>query len=336
MFSQLFGRYCESSLSPAFAHIWVLCFEAASVTVAMYCLIQFYLQLKNDLAEHRPFLKVLCIKLVIFFSFWQNVCVHNPSYSTKPNSRLISILQLVISFLSSSSAPGGGVLKPSEKIAYPDIKVGIPSVLLAVEMSVFAIIHIFAFSAKPYDIRHNPDPTAAYSGGFMGWKAILDAFNLWDIVKASARGFRWLFVGARKREQDISYEEHRRVNGSEAVKLSEIQSEYSRPQYAPPEYDGALGASGVGRVGVVRKDNERPVPVRRETNDSDDRAALLSNPQSVPKINLREPNPYGDPSRDPSPYREEPINFQDGRGNGPFSDKQSGPGGPKQYDSARR
>lgn len=75
MFTQLFGRYCQSSLSPAFAHVWVMCFEAASVTVAMYCLIQFYLQLKTDLAAHRPFLKVLCIKLVIFFSFWQSVCL---------------------------------------------------------------------------------------------------------------------------------------------------------------------------------------------------------------------------------------------------------------------
>ena len=40
----------------------------------MFCLIQFYIQLREDLAEHRPFMKVLCIKLVIFFSFWQTVC----------------------------------------------------------------------------------------------------------------------------------------------------------------------------------------------------------------------------------------------------------------------
>lgn len=73
MFTQLLGRYCQSSLNPAFAHVWVMSFEALSVTVAMYCLIQFYVQLKVDLAEHRPFLKVLCIKLVIFFSFWQSV-----------------------------------------------------------------------------------------------------------------------------------------------------------------------------------------------------------------------------------------------------------------------
>ena len=207
-------------------------------------------------------------------------------------------------------------------------------------MSVFAVIHIFAFSAKSYDIRNNPDPTAAYQGGFMGWKAVLDAFNLWDIVKASARGFRWLFVGARKREQDISYEEHRRANGSDAVKLGEIQTQYSGPQYAPPGYDQELGTVGAGRIGTIGKENERPMPVRRETNDSDDRAALLSNSQGVPKINVREPSPYGnpsqDPSRDPSPYREEPLHYQDGRGNGPFRDERSGPGGPRSYDSARR
>jgi surface polysaccharide O-acyltransferase-like enzyme len=73
--AELNDVYCQESLSPVFAHVWVQCFEAVSVTVAMFCLIQFYLQLKVDLAEHKPFLKVLCIKLVIFFSFWQTVCI---------------------------------------------------------------------------------------------------------------------------------------------------------------------------------------------------------------------------------------------------------------------
>lgn len=71
--TQLNDVYCVDSLSPVFAHVWVQVIEAASVTVAMFCLIQFYIQLKDDLAEHKPFLKVLCIKLVIFFSFWQTV-----------------------------------------------------------------------------------------------------------------------------------------------------------------------------------------------------------------------------------------------------------------------
>ena len=51
--------------------------EGACVSVAMYCLIQFYFQLRHDLAEHSPLLKVVAIKLVIFLSFWQNVSRSN-------------------------------------------------------------------------------------------------------------------------------------------------------------------------------------------------------------------------------------------------------------------
>ena len=51
----------------------VMIIEGFCVSVAMYCLIQFYIQVKTDLAEHQPLLKVAAIKLVIFLSFWQNV-----------------------------------------------------------------------------------------------------------------------------------------------------------------------------------------------------------------------------------------------------------------------
>ena len=51
----------------------------------MYCLIQFYIQLRGDLAEHSPLLKVVAIKLVIFLSFWQTVSrssLTHPKYPT--------------------------------------------------------------------------------------------------------------------------------------------------------------------------------------------------------------------------------------------------------------
>jgi len=179
--TQATGRYCESSLHPAFAHIWVMAFEAASVSVAMYCLIQFYIQMKGELAPHRPGLKIACIKLVIFFSFWQS---------------------LVINFLVSS-----GTIKPSKRIQYADIKVGIPNMLLCVEMAIFAVLHIFAFKAQPYYLERYPDgdmsvPTKyAHSAP----RALLSVFNPWDIIKSVAWGFKWLFVGVRKRKQDPSY-----------------------------------------------------------------------------------------------------------------------------------
>jgi hypothetical protein len=146
----------------------------------MYCLIQFYIQLKEDLAPHRPFMKVLCIKLVIFFCFWQS---------------------WIISLLTADSGP----LKATKQIAGPDLRIGIPSMLTCVEMSIFAILHLFAFPWKPYDLaqRHEPLPQAGedtvseapkkYAHGPA--RALISTFNPWDIVKACGRGFRWLVRG---------------------------------------------------------------------------------------------------------------------------------------------
>ncbi|KAI9665145.1 MAG: hypothetical protein M1831_002155 [Alyxoria varia] len=173
----------------AFAHIWVQLFEGAAVGLAMYCIIQFYAQIRDHIAEHRPFLKLLSIKLVIFFCFWQN---------------------FLISFISTS-------FTPTKKINYPDVKVGIPSMLLTLEMAIFAVLHLWSFPwRKPYSLRnHNFDAVTApgsgfsgtphYQGGPLGIYAFADAGNPWDIIKASARGVRWLVKGRRYREEDASY-----------------------------------------------------------------------------------------------------------------------------------
>ena len=71
--AQAAGRYCIDSDSPAFANVWVKAIESAAVTVAMYCIFQFYYQIKQDIATHSPILKLTAIKGVIFLSFWQSV-----------------------------------------------------------------------------------------------------------------------------------------------------------------------------------------------------------------------------------------------------------------------
>ncbi|KAE8555471.1 hypothetical protein EYB25_000167 [Talaromyces marneffei] len=185
--TQAFGRYCEASLSPAFSHVWVLVIESAAVSIAMYCLIQFYVQVHNDMAQYKPFLKITAIKLVIFLSFWQTT---------------------VISFLSSS-----GAIKVSDKLANQDIHIGIPNLLLCIEMAFFSILHLFAFPWQPYRLKAqqaSDDPQyingqIAYHGGFLGLKAMVECFNPWDLIKAVGRGFRWLFVGYKTRTNDPSY-----------------------------------------------------------------------------------------------------------------------------------
>lgn len=88
--------------------------------------------------------------------------------------------------------------------------------LLCIEMALFSILHLFAFPWKEYDIHRSPIVAAesnpsflpdksSYKGGPLGIRALIDAFNPWDLIKAVVRGFRWLFVGRHKRELDVSY-----------------------------------------------------------------------------------------------------------------------------------
>lgn len=123
-------------------------------------------------------------------------------------------------------------------------------------MAFFAVLHIFAFSSKPYSLKHFPSnpidapgsgysgPPPKYKGGPLGIKAIMDSFNPWDVVKASARGFRWLFVGYRHRHQDSSYGPPKvgTMNGYTGPVYSgtgEAATELQRPSGgAPPSQTG--------------------------------------------------------------------------------------------------
>lgn len=247
--------------------------EGLAVTVAMYCLIQFYVQLRTDLAPHQPFLKVAAIKLVIFLSFWQT---------------------FMISILTSSTL---SIVTPTSKIAYPDLKIGIPSLLLCIEMAIFSILHLFAFRYQPYTQRGaqatakeypiSPSSNNSYpvlnevgpkQGGFLGIKAFADAMNPWDLVKGFARGMRWLFVGRKHREKDASYKNH---NGFD---LGSSQN------------DMTLGPDGLPKMGTAyqgghRYKNTADLPIANEFRRSkfgmpshtlreEEEATLLANAQN--------------------------------------------------------
>ncbi|KAL2820519.1 organic solute transporter Ostalpha-domain-containing protein [Aspergillus cavernicola] len=187
--TQRFDVYCEQSLNPAFAHIWVLAIECVAVTIAMYCLIQFYIQIKDEISEHSPFLKILSIKLVIFLSFWQTS---------------------VISFLFSS-----GAIKSSDKLAAPDLKVTLANLIISIEMALFAVLHLWSFPWKPYTLGFQTTDEVTdmygngkriYHGGRWGMGALVDSLNPIDLIRAVGRSMRWLFVGRKKRTMDPSYQ----------------------------------------------------------------------------------------------------------------------------------
>ncbi|KAJ5191733.1 uncharacterized protein N7498_010718 [Penicillium cinerascens] len=250
--TQATGSYCEESLSPAFAHIWVLAIESVCVTIAMYCLIQFYHQIHKDITEHRPFTKILSIKLVIFLSFWQS-----------------TFINLLIS---------SGAVHATKKVAMPDLKYALPELMINIEMFIFSILHLWAFAYKPYIIANANqgevtdffgNGKATYEGGRYGFRALVDAMNPLDLVKAIGRSARWLAVGRKHRLEDPSYLPHHESIGLE-------------PPEAGIDNNGtAYGGAGTvvgGRTGRYGGDEEG--------------AILLSNAQSNPETSHMGTSPY--------------------------------------------
>ncbi|KAJ6007679.1 hypothetical protein N7540_011655 [Penicillium herquei] len=243
--TQATGRYCEESLSPAFAYIWVVVIESVSVTIAMYCLIQFYIQIKDDIKEHSPFLKILSIKLVIFLSFWQSE---------------------VISLLMSS-----GIVSGSKKVNTIDLKYSLPELLINIEMFIFAVLHLWAFPTKPYIITiqgqevtdYYGNGKGSYEGGRWGIKALAEAMNPLDLVKAVGRGGRWLFVGRKNRMLDPSY----RQTSTDSIGLQTPQNGAVTP--------GATYGSGVAMSGGQ--------PGRYGSPPDEEGAVLLAHAQSNPE-----------------------------------------------------
>ncbi|RXN08482.1 transmembrane protein 184C [Labeo rohita] len=72
---QLCGVYDEGNFSFRNAWTYLVIVNNASQLFAMYCLLLFYRTLREELKPLRPVGKLLCVKLVVFVSFWQAVLI---------------------------------------------------------------------------------------------------------------------------------------------------------------------------------------------------------------------------------------------------------------------
>jgi hypothetical protein len=165
-------------------------------------------------------------------------------------------------------------------VSYVDVKIGIPSVLLCIEMALFSVLHIFAFPWKPYDISKSETASAFYDGGTMGWRAIMDAFNPMDFVKAAARGFRWLFVGIRNRHND-DYEAYKDVHAAAGSTSIPTSQKISRPYPLSADPDDEYLKPGPESQGIELTGGLHP-PKRQATDEYSDSQALLGQAQRMP------------------------------------------------------
>ena len=116
---QIGGVYHEGSFNPQYGYPYISFVLNCSITWAAYVLLLFYLAFKPELAPFRPVPKFLCIKAILFLSFWQAVVLAGLSQ--------FNVIHAIGSYTTT------------------DVKTGINDFLICFEMCFIACAHRMAF-----------------------------------------------------------------------------------------------------------------------------------------------------------------------------------------------
>ena len=121
-----FDCYENGNFSFHNGYVYVTTVTNISITLSMYWLIMFYQATKDALAPFDPVPKFLCIKGVLFFSYWQSVCI-----------------SLLVKF---------GIITDLPIIHYTveHVSATVQNSLICLEMVGFAIAHAYAFPSCPF------------------------------------------------------------------------------------------------------------------------------------------------------------------------------------------
>ncbi|KAG1795844.1 DUF300-domain-containing protein [Suillus variegatus] len=158
------GTYHEGDFRARSGYLYVSIVYNVSICLALYCLAVFWMCVSNDLKPFRPVPKFLCVKGILFFSFWQSIAV-------------------------STLVAAGAISKLGPYTDSEHISLGLTDTLICVEMPFFAIAHMYAFSYRDF-VKPSPSAKVHVARMRIGY-AIRDAFGLKDLAedtKATLRG----------------------------------------------------------------------------------------------------------------------------------------------------
>ncbi|KAH7929166.1 DUF300-domain-containing protein [Leucogyrophana mollusca] len=163
------GTYNEGDFRARSGYLYVSIIYNISICLALYCLAVFWLCVSDDLKPFRPVPKFLCVKGILFFSFWQSI--------------LVSFLVAV------NAITRLGPYTDSEHIS-----LGLTDTLICIEMPFFALAHMYAFSYRdfvksPADSQGGVKAPVYVARMRMGY-ALRDAFGLKDLAEDTRETLR--------------------------------------------------------------------------------------------------------------------------------------------------
>ncbi|KAF9255407.1 DUF300-domain-containing protein [Marasmius fiardii PR-910] len=161
MILKALNKYNEGDLRANSGYLYISIVYNFSICLSLYCLAMFWVCVHEDIKPFRPVPKFLCVKGILFFSFWQSIA--------------ISIL-----------VAAGVITKLGPYTDNESISLGLTDCLICVEMPLFAIAHQFAFSHTDFIDRDK-----SFIARMPFYRAFRDAFGAVDVVedtKSTLRG----------------------------------------------------------------------------------------------------------------------------------------------------
>ncbi|KAA1477820.1 DUF300-domain-containing protein [Dentipellis sp. KUC8613] len=213
------GKYNEGSFRANSGYLYVSIIYNTSICLSLYCLAMFWLCINDDLKPFRPMPKFLCVKGILFFSFWQSIG--------------ISIL-----------VAAGAISRLGPYTDSEHISLGLTDTLICLEMPIFAIAHMYAFSHKDYK-----DPYVSFVGRMPVFYAARDAFGLKDVVEDSKATLRGEGMDYREFEPSEGYI-HQGLGRERRIRAGLRYSKGGKGKYWLPQPSGGMSPSGRIERGV--------------------------------------------------------------------------------------
>ncbi|KAF8335120.1 DUF300 domain-containing protein [Amanita rubescens] len=212
------GWYHDGDFRANSGYLYVSIVYNVSICLALYCLAMFWLCVNDDLKPYRPVPKFLCVKGILFFSFWQSIVIS------------ILVAADVITRLGPYTDP-------------EHISVGLNDTLICIEMPFFSLAHLYAFNYTDYI-----DSKFHFCARMPLHYAFLDAFGFKDVVqdtKATLRG-----KGMNYREfEPAEGEIHQGAGRDRRIRAGLRYSKGGKKKYWLPKVRAeALSQGAIGRA----------------------------------------------------------------------------------------
>jgi len=219
MICEVNGVYGEGEYRWGVAYLYIIAVNNVSQFVAMYCLVMFYKANLSELKPMRPLPKFLCIKAVIFFSFFQGV--------------LITFL-VYFDFIKDVF----GDVDPNVATDKKHLSIKLQNFLICIEMFLAALGHQYSF---PHDPFHINVPNYDYDSRRNGWvRAFLAMMDISDVTQDVGEHIGYVGSSLSRRFRGRSDYHTARGRNSESEYLVNSQLGYHA---TGPKYGQRYGAT---------------------------------------------------------------------------------------------